>query len=67
MKGVILKNQPGALRSGEPTFDKRQITIFVPTVELVADNGMSEVREVDADLMFATSAGEEAQKGKRGW
>ena len=41
MKGVILKNQPGALRGGESAFDERQITILVAAVELVADDGMA--------------------------
>ena len=65
VEGVVFKNQAGALRGGEPAFDKGQVAFLVAAVDLVADDGMAEVGEVDADLVFAAGAGEEAQKRKR--
>jgi hypothetical protein len=67
MEGVVCKNQAGALRPGQAAFDEGQITFLVAAVNLVADDGMAEVREVDAELVFAAGAGNEAEQGKRGW
>jgi hypothetical protein len=50
---VIFKNQCCALRVVQTAFDQRQIQILVAAVKLVADDGVANVREVDADLMFA--------------
>jgi len=64
MQGVVLKYQYGALRVGEPILDEGQVTILVAAVELVADDGMAEMREVDADLMLAAGAGYEAEQAE---
>ena len=58
------QNEPGALFIGQAIFDQRQIQILVAAVKFVADEGMAEVGEVNADLMFAAGAGNEAEKGK---
>ena len=62
MKGMVFKNQPGALRFGQTSLDEGQITILVAAVKFVADDGVAEMREVDADLMFATGLGNDSQK-----
>ena len=62
MEGVVGKNQLRSLRFRQPVFDERQITILVAAINFVADNRMAEVREVDANLVFAAGAGDEAQK-----
>ncbi len=67
MKGVVFKNQPGALLLRQPVLDQGEIQILVATVKFVADNRMTKVRKVDADLMFAAGAGFEAEQGERGW
>jgi len=67
VEGVILKDQAGTLLRRQAVFDERQIQILVAAVELVADDGMAEVREVDADLVFAPGAGFYPEQGKRGW
>ena len=58
------QNEPGALLIGETIFDQRQIQIFVAAVNFVADNGMAEVGEVDADLVFAAGAWDEAEEAE---
>ena len=64
MKRLIFKNEPGALLIGQAVFDQRQIQILVAAVKFVADDGMAEVGEVDADLMFAAGAGDEAKQAE---
>ena len=61
---VLRQKQTPALLSGQSPFDQRQIQIRVAAVKLVTDNGMAEVREVNADLMLAAGARDEAQEGK---
>ena len=62
VQGVMRQNEAGALFIGQAIFDQRQIQILVAAVEFVADDGMAEVGEVDADLMFAAGAGNEAKQ-----
>jgi hypothetical protein len=64
---LVRQNEPGALLIGQAIFDQRQIQILVAAIEFIADDGMAEVGEVDADLVLAPGAGNEAKKGKRGW
>jgi hypothetical protein len=56
------QNEPGALFRRQAIFDQRQIQILVAAVEFVADDGMAEVGEVDADLMFAAGAGDDPKQ-----
>ena len=65
VEGMVFQDQSGALRLGQASFDKGQVTILVAAVKLVADNGMAKVREMDAELVLASCAGDEAEKGKR--
>ncbi len=70
MQGVMRQNEPGALLRRQAIFDQRQIYIFITAVEFVADNGMAEMGEMDADLMFAAGAGNDPQEAKMergGW
>jgi len=62
VKGLVRQNEPGQLLRCQAIFDQRQIQILVATVKFVADDGMAEVGEVNADLMFATGAGSHPQK-----
>jgi hypothetical protein len=64
MQGVVFKNKPGALGAGQTVFNERQIQILVAAVKFVTDNGMADMREVDADLMFAAGARQDSQQGK---
>ena len=67
VKRLVRQNEPGKLLRRQAIFDQRQIQILVAAVKFVADDGMAEVGEVDADLMFAAGAGNEAKQRKRGW
>ena len=51
----------------QAVFDQREIQILVAAVKFVADDGMAEVREVDADLMLAAGARDDARAGKIQW
>ena len=58
------QNEPGALFIGQAIFDQRQIQILVATVKFVADDGMAEVGEVDANLVLAPGAEDEAKQAE---
>jgi hypothetical protein len=62
MQRLVRQNEPGKLLRRQAIFDQRQIQILVATVKFVADDGMAEVGEVNADLMFAAGAGNYSQK-----
>jgi hypothetical protein len=64
VQGVIFKNQPRALQIGQAAFDKGQITILLAAVNLVADDRMAEMRQVNAELVLASGAGDEAEKAE---
>ena len=66
VQGVIFKNETGALLPGQAVLDQREIQILVTTIDFVAHDRMAEVREVDADLMFAAGARPDAEEGERG-
>jgi hypothetical protein len=40
---------------GQPALDQPQVNRFVSAVNFIADNGMTGVREVDANLVLAAS------------
>ena len=65
MKRVVLKNQASALFIGQSVLDERQIHILVAAVKFVADDGVADMREVDADLVLATGARQNPKQGKR--
>ena len=64
VKGVGGQDQPRPLFRSQPPLDERQIQVGVAAVEFVTHNGMAEVREVEAELMLATSERAEAEKGE---
>ena len=64
MQGLIWQNKPGVLLRRQAIFDQRQIQVLVAAVQFIADDGMAEVGEVDADLMFAAGAGDEAKQAE---
>ena len=64
MERLVFENQFGALFRRQPVLHECQVTIFVVTIKLVADDGVAEVRQVDPDLMFAAGAGNKAEQGE---
>ena len=64
VEGVVGQNQPLALGIGEAVFDEGEIEVVIAAVEFIADDGMAEVGEMDADLVFAAGAGDDPQEGK---
>jgi hypothetical protein len=54
VEGLVFKNQFRALLRRQAVLDERHIYILVAAVKFVANDGMADVREVDADLMLAT-------------
>ena len=61
---LVRQNEPGALLRRQAVFDQRQIQILVAAIKFVADDGMAEMGEVDADLMFAAGAGNQAKQAE---
>ncbi len=59
---MIFKNQGCALRFRQTIFNQRQIQILVAAVKFIADDGVANVREVDADLMLAAGARNDSQQ-----
>lgn len=62
MEGMVFKYQFGALGVGQAVLRKGQIAVFVAAVEFIANNRMTEMGEVDADLMFASGVWKDAEK-----
>lgn len=63
VKGVIRQEQRGALLIAQAAFHEVQVMVLIAAVELVAHDGMAEVREVDANLVLAS--GERVNGEKR--
>lgn len=64
VKRMVFENQLRALRRRQPVLRERQVAVLVVAIKFVADDGMADVREVDADLMFAAGAGQQSQQSK---
>ena len=64
MQGVIGQNELLLLLVSEPAFHQRQIQIRVTAVNFIAHDGMAEMRQVDADLVFAAGARQDAEQRK---
>ena len=64
VQGVVRQDEPGALLLGKPVLDQRQIQIRITAVNLVAQDGMAEMRQVKAKLMFAAGERTQAEEGK---
>ena len=65
MERVVFKDQFYALLRRQAILDEREVAILIAAVKFVADDGVADVREVDADLMFASGAGENFQQRER--
>ena len=61
---MIPQDQLRPLFVRQSPFHQRQIQIHVAAVNLVAHDGMPDMREVDADLVFATRARKKAEERK---
>jgi len=64
VEGLVFKNQFGVLLGCQAVLDEREIQILVAAIKFVADDGMADVREVDADLMLAAGAGNDSEQRK---
>ena len=64
VEGVLRQDEPGALVRGESPFHKGEIKVGVAAVEFVAHQGMAEVLQVEAELMFAAGVRMQTQKRK---
>ena len=58
------QNQRPLLFFVQPPFDEGQVQILVASVDFIADDGMAEVGEVNADLMLAARLWPQAKQGK---
>ena len=61
---VMRENQSLALLCRQTIFDQCEICVLVAAVDLVAHNRMTEVRKVNAELVFATRARRDSQQGE---
>jgi hypothetical protein len=61
---LIRQDQASALFVGETILREREVEVFVTAVEFVADDGMAEGREVDADLMLAAGMRQDPHQGE---
>ena len=64
VEGLVVEDELGALRRGEPVFDEGEVAVFVGAVDLIADDGVAGVGKVDADLVFATGLRADVEEGK---
>jgi hypothetical protein len=53
MQGVMRQNQTPPLLVSQSILHQRQIQILIPAVNLVSDNWMSDVSQMDSNLVFA--------------
>src|SRR6478736_7292657 len=65
VQSVIRQNQLRSLLIRQTAFDQCQIECLIPAVNLVAHDGMTQVREMEADLMLAPGTREEPEQGER--
>ena len=65
VQGVVGEDKALALFGGQPVFDEVEIKIFISAVKFVADDGMAEVGQMDANLVFAASVRADPQQGGR--
>ncbi len=65
MQRVVREDQLPALGRSKSILDEGEIQILVPAVELVANDGMADVREVNANLVFAAGVRTDPQERER--
>ena len=61
---VIRQYQLPPLAVGQAVLRQRQVQIFIPAIKFVADDGMADGGQVDADLMFPSRFWTHAQEGE---
>ena len=61
---MVWQDQLLALFRGQSVFHQSQVKVFVGSVDFVADDRVSKMGEMDADLVFASGAGRQAQEGE---
>ena len=54
VQGVAGQDEPPALFVSEAALDQREVAVFVVPVQFVADDRVTEVSEMNPDLVFAT-------------
>ena len=64
VEAVVFSYKTIALLGSQAALDEIEVIVFVFAVNFVADDGMAEVREVDADLMFSAGDENHAQQSK---
>ena len=65
MEGLAREKELCFQGGGPIGFDKFEVTIFVGTVDFVTDDWVSDVREMDADLMGSASFWFGLKQGER--
>lgn len=64
MQRVVRENQAALLPLRQPARDKIEVEPLVAAVDLVANEGMAQVRQVNAELVFAAGERKEAQQSE---
>lgn len=61
---MVGEDEPLFLFGCEPVFDEGHVEVFVAAIELVANDGMTDMREMNADLVLAASVRENTEQGE---
>ena len=64
MQGVLRQDESRALFIGQPPVHEREVQVWIAAVNFITHDGMAKVREVDADLMFASGQWAQLEEGK---
>src|SRR5450756_101019 len=71
VQGMVRQNEPLSLLIGQPAFNQGQIQVFIATINLVAHDGMPQMRQVQTDLVLAAGPGGNLQEREwklgKGW
>jgi len=62
VQGLVRKHEPLPLLGGQAVFNQRQVEVFIPAVEFVADYRVAEVGEMDANLVLSTGQRSDAEE-----
>jgi len=64
VQGVAGEDEARLLLRGEATFNEGKVGVRDEPIQLVPDQGMADVREVDADLVLAAGVGPGLDEGE---
>lgn len=53
VQGLVVENEPALLVRGQTVFDECHVEVFVTAIKLIANHGMTDVGEMNSDLMLA--------------